>query len=142
MPAQLIYTSRRAPDLSDADIDDLLHRARRHNALHGLSGVLLCTADLFMQVLEGSKAEVERLAARIAEDPRHEDMRVIMMHDVPQRNFGAWHMALSDARRAAIAPGGELSRFFEPDFDIAILPEASAASFLVRAFREIAIGER
>ena len=38
MPAQLIYTSRRAPDLSDADIDDLLHRARRHNALHGLSG--------------------------------------------------------------------------------------------------------
>jgi len=132
---QLIYTSQRADDLSDAALDALLADARENNARHDLTGVLPCAHDQFMQVLEGPRAEVEGLLARLAADRRHEDVRVVL-----RRDFSGWHMALRDARSHPGVADGELSRFFEPDFDIHALPDASPTSFLLRAFRDIAPG--
>ena len=142
MITQLIYTSQRCDSLSDAGLDALLVQARQNNARRGLTGVLLCTGTQFMQVIEGPAAEVARLADTIAEDTRHEDMRIVMSHEVAQPDFGDWHMALSDVRARGLLPGCELSRFFEPDFNIGVLPAASVASFLLRAFRDIVISDR
>jgi hypothetical protein len=136
---QLVYTSRRVEAFGDDEIDAMLSRARCHNARLGLTGVLLCTDTQFMQVLEGPRDEVERLRERIADDPRHEDMRIVMTRDVTRRDFGGWHMALSDVRLTTIPADSALARFFEPDFDVGALPEASAASFLLRAFRDMVI---
>ena len=137
---QLIYTSRRADDLSDEALEALLRGARENNARHDLTGVLLCTHDQFMQVLEGPQAEVESLLARIIADRRHEEVRVALRRDIAVRDFSGWHMALRDTRANPLVADCELSRFFEPDFNIDALPDASPTSFLMRAFRDIALG--
>lgn len=137
---QLIYTSRRADELSDAALHALLMDARVNNARRELSGVLLCSNDQFMQVLEGPRAEVEGLLARILVDRRHEDVRVALRRDVAVRDFSGWHMALHDTRANPLGADCELSRFFEPDFDVNSLPDASPTGFLLRAFRDIALG--
>ena len=139
MMIQLVYTSRRVEGVGDDEIDAMLCSARRDNASRGLTGVLLCTDTQFMQVLEGPSDEVERLRERIATDPRHEEMRIVMTREVTRRDFGRWHMALSDRRRTALPPDSVLAQFFEPDFDVGTLPEASAASFLLRAFRDMVL---
>ncbi len=137
---QLIYTSRRADDLSDAALDALLVRARENNARHDLTGVLVCAHGEFMQVLEGPQAEVEGLLERIVVDRRHEDVRLVLRRDVAARDFAGWHMALRDTRANPLVADCELSRFFEPNFNINALSDASPASFLLRAFRDIALG--
>jgi hypothetical protein len=42
-----------------------------HNAAHAVSGVLCQGQGLYLQVLEGERAEVNRLYARILQDRRH-----------------------------------------------------------------------
>lgn len=137
---QLIYTSSRAGNLGDAELDALLLAARENNTRLGLTGVLLCTNDQFMQVLEGSRDALEQLFARIVADPRHEDVRVVIRRRVTKRDFANWQMALRDARAKPLAPGCELVRFFEADFDVQALPDASPTGFLLRAFRDIELG--
>ena len=59
---QLIYTSR--PFGFEAEtLDDILISARRHNREDGITGALICRADLFLQLLEGPDSEVRAMTA-------------------------------------------------------------------------------
>ena len=49
-----------------------------------------------MQALEGEKRVVNELLARIARDPRHCGLAVLLQQDRPDREFGAWSMAFRD----------------------------------------------
>jgi hypothetical protein len=134
---QCIYTSYPCESLTSAALADLMARARLHNMQHGITGILLHTDDQFMQVVEGPQAAVEQLMVRIHKDNRHEDVRIIMAHEVAQRDFGEWDMALRRMPREALAPRSALSEFFKSNFDIRSLHYGSPASFLLQAFREL-----
>lgn len=134
---QIIYTSYASPDLTEEALQAILVIARRNNARNGITGILLHSGDQFMQVIEGPRPAVERLHKLIAADPRHEGMRTVLAHDVNQRDFGEWHMALRELPPERFADNPALSQFFAPDFDLASLRYGTPATFLLQAFREL-----
>ncbi len=106
---RLIYTSR--PFGFDAGmLDDILISARRHNRENGITGALICRADLFMQLLEGPRAAVTETFARILRDDRHLDVTLICSGDITERLFPDWDMRDDPPRswmwtRADVAAG-------------------------------------
>ena len=88
---QLIYTSRPFGFGPEA-LDDILLSARRHNRENGITGALICRADLFMQMLEGPRTAVTRTFARIIDDDRHLDVALIHADDIETRLFADWDM--------------------------------------------------
>ena len=99
---QIVYTSTAVEDLSDADIKQLLHGARRRNRALGVSGMLVFHDRTFLQALEGEQRAVNEIFVRIASDRRHRDLEVL--HRGPgfdRRLFGEWSMGFADFTGAA-----------------------------------------
>ena len=94
---QLIYTSRPFGFNGDM-LDDILMTARRRNRADGITGALICRADLFMQMLEGPRAKVTATFGRILRDDRHIEVTLLWCGDAPFRNFSNWDMLHDPAR--------------------------------------------
>lgn len=101
---RLVYVSRNMlPPLveaQDCQIDRVLTSSRRNNALLGITGALLFSADCFAQTLEGPMAAVETLFERIQWDDRHCDSIVLQAGPVDAREFGDWSMAYAGRQDA------------------------------------------
>lgn len=86
-----IYSSR--PFGFDAAIlNGILADARRLNARDGITGALICRADIYLQWLEGPPDAVRQALERITRDDRHLEMRVHVLEPVTKRVFGDWAM--------------------------------------------------
>jgi hypothetical protein len=68
-------------------------RARANNRAQDITGALMITEDAFVQVLEGAEDPVRALYAQIAEDDRHDHVRILEEQEVAERIFGRWAMA-------------------------------------------------
>jgi hypothetical protein len=89
--SQLIYVSR--PFGFDAAmLDNILVSARRHNERNGITGSLVCRADVFLQLLEGPRGAVTATIGRILRDDRHIEPAILHCGDVPERMFPDWTM--------------------------------------------------
>lgn len=90
----LLYVSRIRLSSGErqAGIDDIVARSLVRNQGLGVTGALIATQSRFAQVLEGSDAALEILMSSIRRDPRHEDLKVILDHDIAQRRFARWSM--------------------------------------------------
>ncbi len=96
---QLFYVSTAARPYENKAIQDILQISRRNNQRLDITGCLLFSGRYFAQVLEGSDANVTRLAQRIALDPRHTGVVTLMEGHRIDREFGAWSMGyLHDLR--------------------------------------------
>jgi hypothetical protein len=89
---RLVYLSSATVAPSDADLADLVARARTHNAAHGLTGMLIYAEGNFLQVLEGDEREVDELFARIQRDHRHGHIVCLERAAVARREFADWDM--------------------------------------------------
>lgn len=88
---RLKYVSRYARDLSDADLETLTLEAAEKNAGLDITGILISSGRLFIQVLEGPAAAVDGIFARIKEDPRHRDVLVLDVEEGgDERLFPDW----------------------------------------------------
>lgn len=96
---QVIYASAATRPLPPDELGELLARARVRNAQNGLTGMLLYADGSFFQVLEGDPPAVEAVLGRIADDPRHERIVVIVREAIARRSFAEWSMGF-----AAITP--------------------------------------
>lgn len=86
-----IYTSR--PFGFDVTIlNGILTDARRANVRDGISGALICRADIYLQWLEGPEEQVRNALKRIERDDRHLEVKVHVAERVPDRMFGEWAM--------------------------------------------------
>ncbi|NKE44359.1 BLUF domain-containing protein [Roseomonas frigidaquae] len=94
---QLIYASRPF-GFSGEILDDILMAARRNNKRDGLTGALICRADLFLQMLEGPRDKVTATFGRILRDDRHLEVSLVWSGDAPARLFGEWDMLDDPAR--------------------------------------------
>jgi hypothetical protein len=94
---QLIYASRPFGFSGDM-LDDILMAARRNNRRDGLTGALVCRADLFLQLLEGPREKVTATFGRILRDDRHMEVGLIWVGDAPARLFPDWDMLDDPAR--------------------------------------------
>lgn len=87
---QLFYVSRATRTYNSAAIQHILQMARYKNRKLDITGCLLYSGRCFAQVLEGTEAAVRPLAERIASDPRHADVRVLMESHRVEREYGDW----------------------------------------------------
>jgi hypothetical protein len=86
-----IYTSQPF-GFDESILAGILLDARRANLRDGVTGALICRADLYMQWLEGPEDIVRATLARIERDDRHLEVRLHVAQPVPDRVFGAWAM--------------------------------------------------
>ena len=89
---RVFYVSRATAALTRHDVQRLVAQAEGRNRLCDVTGVLAYTEKHFAQVLEGRSADVQPLLARIGQDPRHEDVRLILIEPIQRRLFARWSM--------------------------------------------------
>jgi hypothetical protein len=83
----LVYVSMAVIPFSNLQLIELLQKSRENNEGLGITGMLLYKDGNFMQVLEGEEDSVLALKAKIAGDPRHRDMAILLAGPVRRREF-------------------------------------------------------
>lgn len=97
MVSQYVYIST-AQGLSRSDVDAILETCARNNVPHAITGLLLYNGRNFLQLLEGEKAALDPLMAKIEADPRHAGVSILHKGEVGTRVCPDWAM-----KRIAIA---------------------------------------
>jgi len=88
---RVIYTSR--PFGFDGGmLNGILMDARRANERDGITGALICRADIYLQWLEGPEEAVRQAVDRIKRDDRHLEVSLHVEKHVSERKFGDWAM--------------------------------------------------
>ncbi|NOT25578.1 MAG: BLUF domain-containing protein [Acidobacteria bacterium] len=131
----LAYSSAAARPLSAADLLDLLTRARKHNEMHGITGMLLYVDGAFFQVLEGNKDVLRALYEKIDRDTRHSNVLKLIEEPIDHRAFADWSMGYARATRDTLSTIPGLNDFFARGSSLNEL-ESGRAKVLLEAFRE------
>jgi hypothetical protein len=91
----IVYCSRAAPGVTDADVQAIIATARRYNPAHGVTGLLVYGGDIFFQWLEGPKESIVGLMHKIRHDKRHNTVvELAVNEEVRERMFPTWDMEL------------------------------------------------
>ncbi|WP_420408552.1 BLUF domain-containing protein [Hoeflea sp.] len=100
---QLLYVSGASREMSERDLDNILHTSRTNNRRNDVTGMLLWADGVFIQILEGDADTVHRLVSRIKRDPRHCYFMVMHEQTTNERLFSEWSMGFKklDPERAA-----------------------------------------
>lgn len=89
----VVYLSSAVGQLTEDELDELLHAARKKNLELRITGVLFHHEGNFMQYFEGPPEAVEALFASIERDPRHHNIIVLTRESRCGRVFPEWTMA-------------------------------------------------
>jgi hypothetical protein len=95
---QLIYISRSTFGASesfhgiDPSVGRILLKSRTSNQKNGLVGVLYFGDGCFFQCLEGSEESVDALYAKLHDDSRHTDLKVLSRKPIAALSFEDWAM--------------------------------------------------
>ncbi len=88
----LIYTSYAVVKFQEVDLKELLVQAQEKNKRLNITGMLYYFDGIFIQLIEGSEADVKLLGATIAKDPRHKDFAIVKEGPTENRFFKNWSM--------------------------------------------------
>jgi hypothetical protein len=103
MSYRLIYSSEATAEMTRPDLEQMLEDSRLRNAKRNITGALVFSDGVFLQVLEGQKDDVDDLMDRIRRDPRHRDVTVILEEETDARIFPTWRMACVNPRPEEVA---------------------------------------
>lgn len=131
----LIYTSRATQAFDEAQLAELLRRARDNNARLDISGMLLYADESFFQILEGAPEALDALFAQISKDPRHGQVTTILREPIVQRSFADWTMGSAQMSAREIGFISGLNDFFSDGSCLAQL-NSGRAKKLLAAFKE------
>lgn len=84
------------------DLDQLLLDARVANELAEVTGALLYGGQRFFQYLEGTRADVEQIYARIARASQHHRLEILEQGRLDKRVFQRWHMGFAHAPQTLV----------------------------------------
>jgi len=108
------YISKFSDGLGPADIDTIIETSQRNNPGRNITGMLVASGDLFYQLLEGPREEIDLLYARILSDPRHEQ---VLLLDSETGNFERicpdWAMQKVDLSLKSTAETAPISALLE-----------------------------
>jgi hypothetical protein len=101
MLVRLMYASRAAESVNADELTAILKKSKENNPATGITGVLcFCfNANIFLQVLEGSRDAVSALYNRIAQDPRHRQVVLLSYEEIGERHFSSWSMGQVNMNR-------------------------------------------
>lgn len=77
-------------------LSDIVRVSSKHNPESKITGIISYREGQYLQVLEGPHAEVDKLMAKIASDPRHEDIWIFLDQNVTERSFNTWGVSVFD----------------------------------------------
>jgi hypothetical protein len=103
MLVRLLYASRAAAPISADDLAAIVRQSKANNPHNGITGVLCCSDNRFLQVLEGGRTAVNRLYGRIVADPRHGEVELLAYAQIGERRFAGWSMG--QVNLARLNPG-------------------------------------
>ena len=95
------YISRFANDLEPREVASIGEQSRRNNLELGITGLLIASGGVFMQILEGPPDPVGQIWARISADARHRDVLLLADEPSDHRLFPEWAMKTIDLRSSA-----------------------------------------
>ncbi|MCW9079418.1 MAG: BLUF domain-containing protein [Gammaproteobacteria bacterium] len=122
--SRLIYKSTATAEvISNRTLRDIEEQASAANTEKGITGLLVLTGNIFLQVLEGSSRDVTALFGKIIGDKRHHDVELVTFQPIGARCFDEWSMRTVDLydlpgdRRALMAAkyGGKDGVIAMPD---------------------------
>lgn len=79
-------------------LSGIIFDSRRNNERDGITGALICRADVFLQLLEGLKPKVEAAIERIRRDDRHAGVTKHCSGPATERLFCKYAMLDDPAR--------------------------------------------
>lgn len=89
----LVYISRSALGLTNAELEDILAASSARNRSLDVTGALLFDGLAFLQYIEGPQPAIATVFARVEASRRHSDIRVLARGQVDARYFTRWSMA-------------------------------------------------
>lgn len=94
---RLIYKSIATTEVvSNQMLRELEQQALAANAQRNITGLLVLTGNVFVQVLEGDARELTGLFSTIAGDRRHRAVELLSFRPVGERLFDDWSMRAVD----------------------------------------------
>ena len=94
---RLIYRSTSISNVvSNQTLLDLERKSSERNAKENITGLLVLSGNIFLQVLEGSALAITGLFGRIISDKRHRQVELISFESGVERYFDDWNMRLVD----------------------------------------------
>ncbi len=90
----IVYVSHSAVPAEQTEVvlQDIVGFAQPRNRQDGITGVLFCENGHFIQVMEGEESDLRRTFQRIARDPRHRDISILVDEPVAARSFQEWSL--------------------------------------------------
>jgi len=77
-------------------LSDIVSSSRKYNPNAQITGIISYREGQYLQVLEGPYLEVDKLMAKIAADPRHDDIWVFLDKQITERSFNNWGVSVFD----------------------------------------------
>lgn len=103
MLVRCAYASRSVETVTKQLLGSILEVSRKRNHEKGVTGFLCISGDVFIQVLEGGRDAISELFIKIANDPRHTNVRLLIYEEIQQRKFGNWSMGQVDLMKVNAA---------------------------------------
>lgn len=97
----LSYVSKATHDMGMLSLMRLVDQAVNLNKEIGATGVLFYENQCFGQTLEGRYSEIMALWAKIQKDPRHNQVRLMGIEEIKDRQFPDWSMRFVGADEIA-----------------------------------------
>ncbi|MGH1537166.1 MAG: BLUF domain-containing protein [Gammaproteobacteria bacterium] len=133
---QLVYISAANKEFSEAELQELLEKARVNNERLHLSGMLLYHQGSFIQALEGPQAAVEEIYNKISQDERHTETQVLFRGDLEERDFETWSMGFYRSTQSASENLEGFHQFLKSGFRQGDQDDPGAARKALLQFRE------
>lgn len=137
--ARIAYASALCDEPRRGELDALVSAWRRHNAQHGITGLLLQHAGSVFQVIEGFPEDVVRLYEAIARDRRHHCVTQLIHEPASQRWFGDWSLGQGRITASDLGAIPALRSFLDPAFRFwhcdPVIAEALVAAFTTGPWR-------
>lgn len=128
MLVRALYVSRAVGPQTGTVTARILAASEAHNPVHAVSGVLCKGQGLYLQVLEGERAEVNRLYAHILQDKRHQDVQMLSFEEITERRYPDWSMS-----HVVLPDDDAMVRMQHPEFD----PYSASGAFVLQLVDEL-----
>lgn len=89
---RLIYASKISPVFDQKEIKAILNSSKSNNKKIHVTGALIYNNNYYLQCLEGSRINVNKLYHKILLDKRHTNPSIIKYEEISQRDFDKWNM--------------------------------------------------
>ncbi len=99
MLVRLLYASKAVEEPKPETIMAIMRQSHAHNPPQGITGILCHSNQVYIQVLEGGRAAVNALYAKIVCDPRHSDVVLLHYEEINERHYAGWTMGKANLCR-------------------------------------------